>query len=143
MTADDWVFLLACLNASTSLGAACIVAWTRHGEADEEQELIPSPIVRFVYGADSSWITTQDRDDLLTEMDKQRFAEMVESGAALSRRSALAYGIGRADWERICHGLARVGVAEYGHGRALALNSSAWEYLRIPSPAGWKRQSAH
>jgi len=134
MTAEDWAFFLACANGTTALCTAIIIAWIRHPDPDADTFDEPTPVVRFVYGAESAWVTARDYDDMLTEMDKQRIAEMVTAGAPLSRRSALEYGIGRADFERICHGLADANVAEYGGGRALALNSAAWEYLRIPPP---------
>jgi hypothetical protein len=134
MTYEDYIFLQSAMNFCTPLLAAIIISWTRHGVPENEERLVPIPIVRFVYGQDTAFVTTRDKDDLLTEVDKQRFAMMVTDGANLSRRGAAAYGITRAEFERMAYGLVAVGVAEYGGGRALALNSDAFEYLRIPSP---------
>ena len=135
MTLEDFVFLAQFFNFGTALLAAVIISWTRHGYPDDEQTFDdPSPVVQFVYGLDTDYMSLRDRDDKLTEMDKQRMAQMVRDGANLSRRGAVAYGISRDEFERMAYGLADVGVAEYGGGRALTLNTEAWQYLRLPRP---------
>jgi hypothetical protein len=133
MSYEDFEFLQTCLNFGTILLAAIVIAFTRHGEPEPTNFDEPSRLVQFLYAQDADYINVREREDRLTESEKQILAQMVTEGAALSFRGAQAHGIGRAGWNRIRAALINMGLADQTPAGELLLTPAALEYLRVPN----------
>lgn len=133
MSYEDFEFFQACMNFGTILLAALVICWTRHGEPEPINFDEPSRLVQFLYTQDADYISVREREDQLTEVEKQAVAKMVTEGAALSFRGAQAHGIGRAGWNRIRAALINMGLADQTPAGELLLTPSALEYLRVPN----------
>lgn len=131
MMLEDYVFLAQVLNFSVAMLSTVIIAWSRHGQLENEQELVPSGTIQFIYKMDSDFISVRERADRLTQAEKKVLRLMVENGNSLTFRMAAAYGVKRAHWNKLRFELRSMGLADFGQGGELLVNSAAAEYFQI------------
>lgn len=131
MTAEDFLFLSQVLNFGVVLLAAVIIAWSRHGQPEREEKILPGRFVQFIYRQDADYVSIREREDRLTQAEKNIIRSMVENKQALSFRGAADYGIKRAGWNRIRSNLVNMGVADFGQSGEVVLNARGKEYLHL------------
>ena len=117
--------------SSLFLGAT-ILAWTRHGETEEEQlrkVLHPSPAYIRQY-------ETVMLDDPINATEKAKLKTMIELGNPLTRNYAALYGMKRAQWNSLRGRLVRLGYAEFRADGDLILRDGIFRYLGARRPGG-------
>jgi hypothetical protein len=117
--------------SSLFLGAT-ILAWTRHGETEEEQlrkVLHPSPA--YIRNYETVMVS-----DPINQVEKQVLRQMIENGLPMTRINASWHGIKRAQWNSLRGRLVRLGYAEFRADGDLILRDGVFAYLGARRPGG-------
>jgi hypothetical protein len=129
---EELRFWMSFFNFATAFLAGMMMAWTRHGQTEDEQvqELFhPGPIKLAMYQSVSMV------EDLLTTTEKARIHSIIVKGLPLSSRNAEAAGFTRATWNRARVNLVSMGLAEYKDKGGIVARARLAEYVQpLPQP---------
>jgi len=120
----DYKFWSTFFIFGTAYLAAVIIAWTRHGEPDNQPIGEPSPIRRVLYQ-----IST-DLPQLLTDEEKRILTQMMAAGDGLTFQNAARRGMTRATWNKVRANLVTLGLAEYRDGGRIQPRANMSAYLQ-------------